>query len=248
MATTATGTRQLADRFSSVEAAVDALLDAVEPGAVPASSCPTLVFRLARMRHRLSAVEAELAARVASTDVWRRSGAKSAGEWFARVSGSTTGEAAQRLSTVKRLGELPETRHSVAQGELSPTQAAVIADAAAVAPAAEAALLEVARRDSLRGLRDEAGRAKAAADRDPEARHARLHRRRSLRTWTDPDGAFKLMWATTPDAGAELLARLRPFREHAFREARAESRREPPEAYDADGLLAMARGHDDRRC
>jgi len=76
----ATNAGELAERFASVEAAVDALMSTIESGTVPASSCPALVARVARLRHRLGALECDLAARVASMDMWRRSGAKSVGE------------------------------------------------------------------------------------------------------------------------------------------------------------------------
>lgn len=45
----------------------------------------------------------------------------------------------------------------------------------------------------------------------------------------------------TPDAGATVLAGLRPFTEQVFRQARGEQQREPHDAYAADGLVDMAR-------
>src|SRR5205085_6364394 len=67
-----------------------------------------------------------------------------------------------------------------------------------------------------------------------------VHARRQLRHWTEPDGTFRLDLRTTPDAGATILANLKPFCDETFAEARAAGRRESAEAYAADALVAMA--------
>jgi hypothetical protein len=101
----------------------------------------------------------------------------------------------------------------------------VIALAAAANPAAQSLLLARAAQTSLSELRDECSRVRAAADRDPEARRARIHRGRYLRSYTDSDGAWNLRVRDNPEVGAE---------------SRAEGRKEPVEAYAADALAAMA--------
>ena len=63
---------------------------------------------------------------------------------------------------------------------------------------------------------------------------------RSLRTWTDPEGAFRLDARLTPDAGATVLSCLEPFTDRMFSPAREQWRRESYEAYAADALVAMA--------
>ncbi|HSK26145.1 MAG TPA: hypothetical protein VK894_04465, partial [Jiangellales bacterium] len=65
---------------------------------------------------------------------------------------------------------------------------AVLAAAVAVDPAAEARLVELAGWVSLPELREECARVRAAADPDPGARNARLHRARRLRRFSDAEG------------------------------------------------------------
>src|SRR5947208_3031301 len=92
-----------------------------------------------------------------------------------------------------------------------------------------------------------AGKAPAAPD--EMARHRAIHASRSLRHWNDPDGAGRLDGRFTPEVLAEVLVALEPFEADAFREARAEGRREGFDAYRADALLALARaGRDSSAC
>jgi hypothetical protein len=88
--------------------------------------------------------------------------------------------------------------------------------------------------------RDECRRVRAAAEADPEARRARIHRGRYLRSYTDTDGAWNLRVCDNPEVGAEFMAALAPFTDRLFAEARAEGRREPVEAYAADALGELA--------
>ena len=102
-------------------------------------------------------------------------------------------------------------------------------------------MLEAARRSPLAELREQCGRAQAAALVDGEARRSRIHQRRSLRSYTDTDGEWHLHCRNNPEVGARVMAALEPFREAIFRRARSEGRREPPDAYAADALAEMAR-------
>ncbi len=97
--------------------------------------------------------------------------------------------------------------------------------------------METARRSSLQELREEAARARAAAEsEDAEARRRRIHARRSLRHWVDAEGVWHLHCANNPEVGARVMAVLDAKRDEIFRRARAEGRRELPEAYGADAL------------
>jgi hypothetical protein len=49
------------------------------------------------------------------------------------------------------------------------------------------------------------------------------------------------MFVSAPEEGAEINATLAPFTEAAFKAAQADGRREPLEAYAADGFVAMVR-------
>ena len=107
--------------------------------------------------------------------------------------------------------------------------------------AAEHDLLEAARRSPLAELREQCARTKAAAHVDLEARRRRIHQRRSLRSYTDPEGEWHLHCRNNPEVGARIMAALDPIREEIFRRARSEARHEPPDAYAADALAEMAR-------
>ena len=153
------------------------------------------------------------------------------------------------LETAARLGELPAVDAAMRAGELSPVQANEIASAAGSDADAGAELVDVARNDGVAGLKDTCRRVKAAAAPDELARHRAIHASRSLRHWNDPDGAGRLDGRFTPEVLAELLVALEPFEAEAFREARAEGRREGFDAYRADALLALARaGRDGSGC
>src|SRR3989442_1309426 len=91
------------------------------------------------------------------------------------------------------------------------------------------------------GWRGGAGGVGAPAPPAAPTRHETIRRTRSLRHWTDPDGAFRIDGRLLPEDGAEILAGLEPFRARIFGEARAAGRRERYAAYLADAPVAMAR-------
>ena len=188
-----------------------------------------------------STVKALAAARVAETGGWRAEGDRSPAHHLARRTGTTVVQAASAIDTARRLETLPETSAAARRGELSAEAASAIAAAAGVDPRAEHALLETARRVPLAELRERCARTVAAAQADPEARRARIHQRRSLRSYTDTEGEWHLHCRNNPEVGAAIMAALEPFREAIFRHARSEARHEPPEAYAADALTEMAR-------
>ena len=93
------------------------------------------------MKNIAAAIEAQAAARVAETDLWRESGDRSPAEAMARGTGTTVTDAKKKLATGRKLRELPATAEAAARGELSPEQVDAITDAASVAPEAETQLL-----------------------------------------------------------------------------------------------------------
>jgi Domain of unknown function (DUF222) len=228
------------EAISSHERALADLCAALDPESIPLDDAGEVYASLARMERLVSGAKVRMASRVAQSDGWRRSGHRSAAECLARLSGTTTGAAHAELATSKHVTELPGTAGALRRGELSASQAAAIADAAAVDQSAEGRLLETARRGSLRELRDECARVRAAADPDAEARHARIRRERSLHTFCDRDGAWNLHARGPADAGAKVMAALAPFIDDVFTRARAEGRREPREAYGFDALVELA--------
>jgi hypothetical protein len=106
-------------------------------------------------------------------------------------------------------------------------------------PDAEDQLLEGAEDKTLSDVREECLKVKATSD--PDERHARIHRERCLRQYTDKEGAWNLYGRGPVDAQAEFKAAHEPILDELFKAARAEGRCEPREAYAFDALVEMAR-------
>jgi hypothetical protein len=186
-----------------------------------------------------STVRMLAAKRVADSAAWKHRGHRSAADWLAGQTKSSFGEAKGALEAAEKIAECPQVEAKARAGELNPAQTEVLAKAVAVDPSAEDRLLGTAARDGLGKLKDQC-RAVALSNDDVEARHARIHRERSVRHWTDAEGAFRMSAKLTPEAGATVLGALAPFEKAAFDRARREKRHEPHEAYVADALVDLA--------
>ncbi|HET9442554.1 MAG TPA: DUF222 domain-containing protein [Acidimicrobiales bacterium] len=232
-----------------LEAALVSFCDRFDVDSIPGPEVGPVHQHLTRATKLLDGARTRLARRVEDSGAWRKDGDRTCEEFLARTAGTTTGAAKDRLTASKRLVDLPATEAAVRAGALSAEQAAVVADAAAANPAAEERLLATAKLEPMSGLRDEARRAKAAADPDPQATQARIHAGRCLRRWTDNEGAYNLSLRTTAKAGAEIDAALAPVIDRVFSQARTDGRHESPEAYAADALhqLVTTRGTDSKR-
>jgi hypothetical protein len=199
---------------------------------------------------RLAVAGKTLAARRAvEGEPWLESGDRSAADWLAKRTGSTVGESRAVLDTGVALQHAPLTDKAFRSGSLSLKKAEALATAGAADPTAESRLLELAGSTSLQKLRDECARVRAAADPDPGETHARARRGRFWRRWTDPEGGRCGMYRLPVEEAAALEAAAQPFIDAVIDAARRDGRREPSEAYAADGLVAMAKavGHDEER-
>ena len=125
-------------------------------------------------------------------------------------------------------------------GKLSRVQVNEVTAAAVVDPASETRLLQKAQRGTVKDLKEFSARVKAAV-RDDTTEHLRIRAIRNVSTWRDGDGAH-LHLQSTP-----RRHRHRPPRHGALppgdlrRRPPSGDDREPPGAYDADALVAMAR-------
>ena len=231
----------MCEKLVELEAAMATFACAFDPALVSAAVAEGVMERAARIEHAAATVKALAAARMAETELWEVGGDRSPAHMLAKRTGQTVAEAARALEGARRLAEHPKTEAAARRGELSPAQAAAITDAAGVDPGAEEDLLALAQRASLGELRDEAARRKAAAE-DQAERHRRICAERHLRSWTGPDGAWRLAAAGPPEAGARFMAALGPLVDAAFKAARAQGRAEPTEAYGFDALMALGEG------
>src|ERR1700730_15387882 len=150
-------------RLQDVEAAVREIVAGLEPEWLRGDAAVGLVDTSAPIERMGGAGKALAARRVASSNLWRSAGERSAAHWLARRSGASVGSAMATLETAARLPELPALDLAMRAGELSGVQANEIASAAATDPGAEAELVGVARTDGVAGLRDRCRRVRAAA-------------------------------------------------------------------------------------
>ena len=171
----------------------------------------------------------------------RAGSARAAAQALARSAGTSLGEARRAIAAGQAMADQPEVAAAARAGELSRAQAALVSGAAGANPGATERLLETARKGSLGELAGEAGRARAGAE-DLDQRRAALREARSLREWTDPFGTWQLHARGLPEDGARVMAALAPLADGAFEAARKQDRREAPEAYAFDALVALASG------
>ncbi len=220
---------ELRDAMGRYAAAFDASLLSGEQAGVA-------VIEAAAIERMAATVKGLAAARAADGGAWKRAGERSPAHHLARSTGTSVGQASETIATARRLGKLPAVDAAARAGSLSAQQAAAVADAAAVDASAADRLLAKAATSSLAELREECARTKAAALPDPEARRAKIHDERFLRTWGDAEGGWNLRMRDNPEVGAAIMAALLPIRDRLFRTARSEGRSEPSEAYAADAL------------
>jgi hypothetical protein len=228
-----------------MRAAVERFTRAFEPDAVPLPEVVSLWDEIDAAERQLSAAKTLLARRVDESKAWKRAGYKSAAEFIAARSGSSTGAARTQLDVSHKVQQLPAAAQALRDGNVSGAQAAAVVHGATANPAAEHRLLRLAQHVSLKELRDEARRTRAAADPDPDATNRRIHTQRHLRTWTDPEGAWHLSGRGTTTDGSRIEAALRRLTDTQFAKARTDSRREEREAYAFDSLVELARQRHD---
>ncbi len=226
-----------------MRAEVEEFAAAFDADSLVPSEAERLVRDAAAVEHMAATVKALAAARAAEGGSWRREGVKSAAHQLARQTGTSVGRAREALDTGVRLKELPALSGAARRGEVSPSQAAPIADAASADPSAEERLLEKAKRASLGELRDECDRTKAAAEPDDKARHAAIHRDRYLRKRRHADGSAGLEYRSTAEDVAGIWSIVQGHAKTVFDEARIAGRKESEAAYLADALKhAVAAG------
>jgi len=170
---------------TAAAAAVRDLVGGLDPDDIPAREAVRIFDELDRIVRSASAGRMLLARRVEDSMEWKRLGYGSAAEHLAAKSGKGLGAAKSDLETSNALRDLGATRRQMLEGTVSPEQGTVIADAARHNPGAEADLLGKAKTANLQELREEALKAKTAADADPATTHARIRRNRRRVRGTD---------------------------------------------------------------
>jgi hypothetical protein len=231
----------LEQRVEATEARLRAAVAGLDPDDIPAGEATRLFDGLDRIVRTATAARTLLARRVDDSLEWKRHGYRSAAEFMAARSGTSLGAARTEIETSNALRQLPATKEQLLEGAISAQQGAVIAGAATANPSAERQLLDTAKTANLTELRDEALRAKAAADADPKATHARIHRERRGRCHTDGEGARHLQLRGPIDLASTIETELDRLTDQIFRERARAGSCEPREAYVYDAAVEMAR-------
>lgn len=222
-------------------AALEAMVTGLDVALLPGAAAAQLATRLVTVERVVAACRSRAVRRAAEANQWRQAGERSPAAWVAKVTGTTTGQAAAELETAALLEALPATATARSSGTISELQAREIAGAATADPGAEAALLRRAAIDDANAFRRRCAAVRAAAVTDEAAARERLRRERRFRSWTDPEGGFCFAGRGLPEDGAALLTAIRPRQDAAFAAARRRGTHESTDAYAYDGLIALSR-------
>ena len=233
----------LRSRFSSAISLLEGLVAELDPDLLTGADAVAVFDDAVRIERLGGVARLRLAKRIESSGVCRENGHRSAAELIAEHSGTDVGSARGTLELAQQLDACPATADALADGSLSPLQAKEIAGAATLNPTKENELINTARRQPVKTLRNECRRAKASsAASDPMATYKRIHKGRYLRHWTDEEGAFCFKARLTPDRGAKVAAALDNEADSIFEAARKAESHEPLSAYMADALVSLVTG------
>lgn len=169
--------------------------------------CATLVEELAAVEKVSAAARVRAAARVGSCGVHRERGFAAVADWMARATGSTAGAAKAALETGEALEAQPEAKAALDAGELSFAQARELVRTEAAVPGSTAELLDLAKGQSLRALKDEA-RVRRLRAIDPEELHSMQHARMYHRHWITGLGTVRYEGELPPEYGVPFANRL----------------------------------------
>ena len=229
----------LLDRLARVTDQLRGSVTELEPETLSGTDAARLLTAYAEIERLAAAGRLLAARRVESSNVWRRSGHRSAAAHVAEATGTGIGPAITALETARHLGSLPATDKAVRQGRLSEIQVTQIAGAAILQPDAELALVEAAGQQPLSVLRLRCKRVRAAGQ-DQRTTYDAIRRGRYLRNWVEDNGAVRFDARLTPDEGARLLAAVASETERLAAASRKVGLKEPRKALAADALVALA--------
>lgn len=215
-----------------------------DPARITTGRAVELVQQFLELGRLVEAGKVLFAARAAESTTWVEEGHSSAASWLAEQAQQPMGEAISVVETSRRLGQLPDTADALRAGRLSSAQVTEVARAAHKDPSAEAELLELAGRESLKKLKDRTRQvlAQSASRQDELATQKAVHDKRYLRTFTDHMGGFRLDARMTKERGAKLMAAIEAESDARFEQARKDGVRELPEKYRVDALVALVAG------
>lgn len=228
--------------LGELKEAMGAYMASFDAGLVPPGELSAALGNAGAIEKMAAGAACMLAARMAGGAGTLAGGAfaaRQAAEALARSAGTSLGEARRAIGAGRAMAKEPALGAAARRGELSRRQAGLVAEALGADPGAAGRLLQSARPASLSELAEECARAQAAVA-DLEARRRAAHAARALRSYTDGTGTWHLHAQGLPEDGAKVMAAVGALADKAFEVARKEGRREGPEAYAFDGLVALA--------
>jgi len=223
---------------------LQALVEGFHASGLDRAQSLELYEELCRGERLMHAAKALAGQQLADCNAWYQTHHKSPAHFMAATAGITISHQCNMLDVADYLPRLPETDKAFRSGALTEEKVIDLVSAAALDPESEEGLLVLAEAASLEEFRAECARVRHAASSEVQ-RHQRAHKRRHLRHWINLDGEFRLSGSFTPEAGAQILAAIEPYRQKVADRSSRKGRKgkAPAGAVLADALLQMAR-HD----
>ena len=226
--------------FRALQQSIATYAGQFDARALTAAQASEMVRLCAQIEASAASIKALAAARSAAGHSWQHDGYRSPAEQLADHAGMSPAAARRALETGRRLADQPEVAAAALAGELSLEQATAISDGVAADPAKAGALIDKAKRSSLPELNEEVAKVKAASS-DQEQRRRDRHAKRSLRRWSDRDGALQAHLYGHPEDGASLWRMLDPIRRRLnIVRRRPGAANESLDALDYDAVMTMA--------
>ncbi len=209
--------------------ALRAALVAFMPDAHTAEDCAVLVEELATTEKVCVAARVRAAARAGASGMHRERGFADVSDWMARAVGSSTGSAKAALDTAAALEQQPAAKAALAAGELSLAQAQELVKTEAACPGSAAGLLEIAKEQSLKTLKEEARDRRVRAV-DPEELHRLQHEAKTFRHWRTRLGTVAGVFDLPPEIGVPFISRIEAETDRLWQKAKGASGETLPSA------------------
>ena len=197
----------MAESLVALVRVVRAALVSFDPGVYSGEDCAVLVEELAAVEKVSAAARVRATARAGECGAYRERGSSDLADWVARATGSTAGSAKAALETAAALESQPEAKAALEAGELSFAQARELVKTEAAVPGSTAGLLEVAKSESFRTLREKARDRRVRAI-DPEELHTLQHAAMYHRHWTTALGNIAYAGELPPEFGIPFVNQL----------------------------------------
>ena len=206
-----------------------AALVGFQPDEFSGEACAVLVEELAITEKVCAAARVRAGARAGVCGVHKERGFADVSDWMARASGSTAGSAKAALDTAAALESQPEAKAALEAGELSIAQAREIVRTEAECPGSATDLLDVAKQNSLKILKEQARDRRVRAI-DPEQLHAMQHAAKHVRHWRTSLGNVAIAVELPPEFGVPFTNRLDAEADRIWQEHRREANRQRRDA------------------